>query len=162
MVASISKEAGFKEVLNEVSILDLAQILKQTFASIGCFGFFVALSALFGWPDGDWLGIEKNIPMSVYWVFWVVIVWAWLATVTDHKSYHEIHWYFPRLRWWASLLLAAYLVGYGGIYYASWRSGMKLLVSLAYTSPFMVFMMLLEVGHAKLMEKRLRGADAID
>src|SRR5437764_15094581 len=110
MTENVSKEAGLSEVLAEVSILDLGFILKQAFLGLGCLALIIFVGI--GIETGAKFAVPGiHVPSWVKWLFWLVVAWGWLAEVTE-KTYHhrEFSWYFPRLRWWSSLLFAAYLL----------------------------------------------------
>jgi len=156
MDLSISKEEGFKEVIAEVSILDLGGVIKQVIASTGCLAVFAALGQI-----SSAAGIDITLPGWGYWVFWLLMVWGCLAAMTERKSYHEFSWYFPRLRWWASLLFACYFLGLVGLYYSPLRDGswLSAFVFVAYLFPFIIFMAVIELGHNKLMQKRQRAVE---
>lgn len=86
---------------------------------------------------------------------------------TEKKSYHhwEFNWYFPKLRWWASFLLAAYIVGGFEFYWvvnaATKQNGLGLALACLYALPSLLFMDIMAVGHAKLMVKREGAASAV-
>ncbi len=107
-----SKEATLKEVLAEVSLADVGGMLKTWLSTLGCLGIGMAFVLLFtaatqgvGLPD-DW-----GIPG---WLVWLVLAWLFVHEATSVRSYHKLDmsWYFPKLGWFGSLLLAAYVVGF--------------------------------------------------
>lgn len=164
------KEASLREVLAEVSLLDVGRLLKSAFLVLGCLGIFYALffgvgavaSAATGYTMND-LGIPS-------WVIWLLLAWAYVFGATNDRSFHEWNasWYFPKLGWFSSLLLAAYLVGfvYLSIPVFEMEQGLDRLLAamllwLAYAGPFLVFLSAINIGHQKLMEKRTQAvADA--
>lgn len=158
MVAQISKEATVHEVLAEVTMLDLGQTVKHLLSGIGCFLVFVLALTLSGPVTGNWFGIRKILPAWSSWIILVLMTWGWIAAVTEHKSYHELRWYFPRLKGWASLLLSIYVVGLGALYTTTWNSTAKGLIYAVYIFPFVTFLSVIEIGHAKLIAKREEAA----
>lgn len=157
-----SKEATVQEVLAEVSLADVALMLKNWLKLVGCFGIFMlvvfvidAATDAKGWKIPD-LGIPT-------WLWWSPFAWMIVHGATSERSYHEWGWYFPRLSWFWSLLLTAYLIGV--VYLVIWvfslpKGGGAFLAYLAfwfgYCSPFLGFLAVIEHGYAKLMEKRQR------
>jgi hypothetical protein len=161
MAAAISKEATLSEVLAEVSILDVGLILKQALTGMGCFGIFILIG----------IGLEAgvnhavpgfHVPSWLAWLFWLVVAWALLDDFTGDKSYHhwEFGWYFPKLRWWASLLFAAYVLGGFKLFliaYSMNESAERTAIaagSWLYLMPLFFALSVFEIGHKKLMAKR--------
>lgn len=160
------KEARLGEVLAEVSLADIGRMLKGGGASVGCLAvYLMVVLVLISAADATGYGSDQwGIPN---WVLWLLIVWLCVYAATSEKSYHEskMSWYFPKLNWLTSLILAAYFVGFG--YLLSWVNGMDagfgraitfFFVYLCYTSPFLLFMSAIRLGHEKLMEKRRAAA----
>jgi hypothetical protein len=156
MSVHASMEASLAEVLAEVTMLDAGRVLKQTFTVYGCLGIFVLMS----------IGIERGASYAMptlrvpSWLLWLAITWGWVAIATESKSYHrwEFKLYFPTLRWWASFLLAAYIVGAFNLYQvvvaATGHNWAGLLVFYLYALPLLLFIEVINIGHSKLMEKR--------
>ena len=146
------KEAELREVLAEVSLLDLARVLKATLASWGCLLVILVFAPVWDWAFGR-VTSSWSIPL---WLIWTLILWGALAAATEYKSYHEFGFYFPKLRWWASLLLAAYVVGFVELCSRSWGKGgiIGMVAYLLYLFPFLTFMSAIEIGHNNLMRKR--------
>jgi len=158
----LEKEATLREVLAEVSLVDLGGMLKRGFATIGCWTLMFAIIFLittisegagYGW---DTLGIPD-------WILWVLIAWLWVHIATSQRSSHEwnVSWYFPKLNWFGSLFLSAYLVGF--VYLFLWvidlevgleRFGAFLALWFGYTAPFVLLLSATNAGYEKLMEKR--------
>ena len=167
-----SKEAALKDVLAEVSLTDVGAMLKGWLRTMGCLGIFFAVGFLIDFAS-DAAGVKLpdwGIPSWVWWwVWWLLIAWMVAYEATSHRSYHsfDTSWYFPKLGWFGSLLLAAYAVGL--VYLVIWVFDMGkgtegalayVAVWLGYVSPFTAFIAVTSHGHAKLMEKRLREVDA--
>jgi hypothetical protein len=169
-MATVTKEAALSEVLAEVSMLDLGKVVKRTLSSLGCLALFLLISAVLG--SGVEGGVHYAMPELHVpsWLIWLAIAWFWIGMLTADKSYHdwEMSWYFPKLRWRASLLLAAYLVGGFEIYVAVLgmnQSAARVLAAAAsyfYLLPLWVSISVINVGHAKLMEKRQAAAILAD
>lgn len=163
-----SKEARLGEVLAEVSLVDVWRIVKGGLATMGCLGvFFAIIFAITSVSESAGYGMDDlGVPN---WLVWLLLSWAFVYSATSETSWHELSmsWYFPKLGWMGSLILAAYLVGFA--YLFIWVSNMEvgverllsfLIVWLGYTSPFLLFLSAISVGHTKLMEKRMGAATA--
>lgn len=157
------KEATLREVLAEVSLLDVARPLKYTFAYLGCLGVFGIIAVLIGSATSVGTGSGLTGLGIPAWAFWLAIVWFWLWSLTKERSYHEMQagWYFPKLGWFSSLALAAYFVGLVLliIRLANMEQGFERVVTasviyLGYLGPFIVFLWAINIGHKKLMERR--------
>jgi hypothetical protein len=169
MAAGVSKEATLSEVLAEVSILDIGVILKQALTMIGCLGILILIGV--GVEMGANLAMPSfQVPALAWWLFWFVVVWGWLHEMTGNKTYHrlEFSWYFPKLRWWSSLLLTAYVFGAIKLNVIAYnldvgttRTAVAIGIWL-YLMPFIFTMTVLETGHRKLMEKRQAAASAAE
>jgi hypothetical protein len=157
-----SKEATLKEVMAEVSVADLGPMLKRWLTSIGCLGIFVAAGFLFD-AASNATGLKVPGSSILIRVFWFLFAWGMAYEFTSDKSYHTFQagWYFPRLGWFGSLLLAAYGVGF--VYLLIWLFNMEkgaereialLTIWLGYLTPFTAFLSVTSLGHSKLMEKR--------
>jgi hypothetical protein len=157
------KEATLREVLAEVSILDVGRMLKQAFLGAGCFAIFsgiiffadAAVSETTGWRFSN-LGIPD-------WVIWIVFAWMGVAATTTEKSFHEakMSWYFPKLNWFTSLLFAAYLVGFFQLmtWVYSLPRGLESAFAFgaiwfAYFCPFLMFLAAINIGYDKVIAKR--------
>lgn len=155
------KEATLREVLGEVSLLDVGRAIKSGLAAVGCLlVFLIAVGAATSFGESAGYDMSFGIPD---WMIWLGVAWLFAYSATSLTSYHTINasWYFPKLGWLGSLLLAAYVVGFG--YLNSWvwkmemgfeRALMGVLVWVGYTTPFLLFLSVIGIGHAKLMEKR--------
>lgn len=157
-----SKEATLREVLAEISIVDLLRMLKKDLARIGCWGLFMVVIALVSAVvTGTKADVESwGIPG---WVVWIFLGWGYAYAMTESHSYHtlEISWYFPKLGWFWSLVFAAYAVGFVELVFwvgsmeVGWdRTVAAIAVWLGYTFAMIFFLSAINAGHAKLMEKR--------
>jgi hypothetical protein len=155
------KEANLKEVLAEVSLVDVGRSIKSGLALMGCYLLFllvVAAVAAFGHNSG--YDVSLGVPS---WVIWLGLAWMYVYSATSSTSYHAFNggWYFPKLGWFSSLVFASYLVGF--VYLNRWVWDMELgvergaaaaLVWVIYPAPFLLFLAVIRIGHDKLMEKR--------
>lgn len=161
-IKELEEDARLGEVLAEVSVADIGRMLKTGGASFGCLAvYLLVIVAIISVADATGYGSEAwGIPD---WVFWLLIVWLFVYAVTSQTSYHvwKMSWYFPKLNWLSSLLLAAYFVGFG--YLLRWANAIDVglertvaffLVYFGYMSPFLLFVSAISLGHSKLMEKR--------
>lgn len=158
----LNKEATLREVLSEVTLLDVADVLKVQFAALGCLGIALVIGISFS------LGVEFFAPSGnsswsiPEWAFWLLFLWVFIALYTSDKSYHEhrFAWYFPKLGWLGSIPLALYIFAAIQLFRnidreAEWGiKGIQLLIAYLWLFPFLLFALVLEVGHKKLMEKR--------
>jgi hypothetical protein len=157
-----SKEATLGEVLSEVSLADLGRKLKSGAIWTACWlvfcGFILVVTS--AGKDAGYDIEQTGIPDRV---FWLIMAWAFTYVATSERSYHEVKesWYFPRLGWFSSLLLAAYLLGfvYLLIEIAKMEIGLERGVAfgavwIGYSSPFIFFLSVIAVGHSNLMDKR--------
>lgn len=157
----VNKEATLREVLAEVSIIDLASVIKSFFLTIGCYGVFIfVLLFLEGVTSGpndgkSWFGIPD-------WAIYVFTAWIFIGSYTADKSYHEHRFsmYFPRAGFLWSIPIAAYLVlGFRALPSFDPAADVSLrlfnwLLWMAYFVPVVFALGVLEVGHRKLVEKR--------
>lgn len=157
------KEATLREVLGEVSLLDVGRLLKQTLISLGCLGIFYAVIFLTGSVVSNVTGFSFSDLGIPGWVIWLLLTWFYVGIITSERSFHEINvsWYFPRLGWISSFLFAAYIIGFVQLLIAvsAMETGSErliafLLVWLGYLTPFVLFLSAINIGHGKLMEKR--------
>jgi hypothetical protein len=160
------KEATLGEVLAEVNLADIGRMLKSGSMATGCLAVWLLLIFAFS-AAGHAAGLDgTGVPD---WLAWLLIAWFFAYVATSKKSYHRFNasWYFPKLGWFGSLVLAAYLVLFG--YLLKWVGDIQerpdrtigfALVYLVYLSPFLIFLSAITVGHAKLMDKR--SAAAVD
>ncbi|NTZ44046.1 hypothetical protein G7A66_13350 [Altererythrobacter sp. SALINAS58] len=157
------KEATLREVLAEVSLLDVGRLLKSTLLTLGCLGIFYAIIFGVGAVASNATGFtvsDLGIPGGVFWIF---VAWVFVFGATSDRSFHEWNasWFFPKLEWFSSLLLAAYIVGfiYLNIHIFSMELGAERALAavtfwLGYAGPFLLFFSAINIGHAKLLEKR--------
>lgn len=159
IMSDINREATLREVLAEVSLLDLGALIKKVLMQLGCFGLFGAAGLLlegsFGMAN---LGMPNlGVPD---WAYWLFFIWIAIAVYTSGKSYHQFAWYFPRAGWLGAIPLAAYLLL--GIELsraispkadASVRAALFGLW-LLWLTVFVLGLGILEIGHNRLMEKR--------
>lgn len=154
------KEATLGEVLAEVSVADLGSMLKGGLTTMGCWAVFYLVIFLFTTvTDSADIGFESfGVPD---WIVWLLFAWMMTHAATSHRSFHQLSWYFPKLNWLGSLLLAGYLLGF--VYLAMAVSHMevgaaRLLAAFAvfvgYLAPFAAFLAVTHAGYDKLMEKR--------
>lgn len=166
MAREPSKEATLKEVLAEVSLIDVGRILKGGLATMGCLlVFFAVIGAISTATESAGYGLDDlGVP---YWPIWLIFAWAMVHSGTSSTSYHQwiMSWYFPKLGWFSSLLLAAYLLGFVYLVIEVLdldlgleRTVAAILVWMVYPSPFILFLAVIEAGYAKLMERRLAAA----
>lgn len=157
------KEATLREVLGEVSLLDVGRLLKNTFVTLGCLGIFYAIIFGVGAVASNATGFKMSDLGIPGWVIWVLVAWAYVFGATSDRSFHEWNasWYFPKLGWFSSLLLAAYIVGfiYLNIPIFNMELGAERALAavtfwLGYAGPFLLFFSAINIGHSKLMEKR--------
>lgn len=159
---NLDKEATLREVLSEVTLLDVAQTMKVLFTVLGCLGIALIIGIAFS------LGFEffsptENSGWSIpEWLVWLFLLWAFIASYTSDKSYHEhrFQWYFPKLGWLGSIPLTLYIFAAIQLFRnvdreAEWGiKGIQILIAYLWLVPFFVSVLVLEVGHKKLMEKR--------
>lgn len=160
-----SKEATLGEVLAEVSLIDIGKMLKAGLGVMGCW-FVLALVAFMITTATDSAGYGLSDVGVPDWLVWLLLGWFYVYFTTSQTSYHEwrMSWYFPKVGWLGSLILAAYFVTF--VYLAIWAANLEadverfvavMLVWFGYPSPFILFLSAINAGHTKLMEKRLAG-----
>ena len=158
-MGKISKEATLREVLAEVSVLDLGGQIKTVLASIGCLGVFLVISSGIG------AGVSAIAPdLTVPDVVWrAMLVFIFVMAFTENKSYHEFRfeWYFPKLGFGGWVTLTAYIVGVWEAFElaAGIQETMPQYIAIGFVwlillLPFFLFLGILEVGHKRLVEKR--------
>ena len=89
IMSDINREATLREVLAEVSLLDLGALIKKVLMQLGCFGLFGAAGLLlegsFGMAN---LGMPNlGVPD---WAYWLFFIWIAIAVYTSGKSYHQL------------------------------------------------------------------------
>lgn len=165
----LEKEATLREVLSEVTLLDIGQLLKNTFVTLGCLGAFFVVIILVGSVAGTATGFHFSDLAIPAWAIWLVITWFYLWASTHDFSYHEFKasWYFPKLGWLGSLVVAAYLVGFVRISVAIFdmplgveRGAAAIFAYLVYAGPFFLFFSAINIGHRKLLDKRTKASEA--
>lgn len=157
------KEATLKEVLAEVSLLDLGRMIKEVLLSIGCLAVFWGIIFFASAAITGTTGLRFSHLGIPDWVFWLAFAWMMVASATTERSFYEvkISWFFPRLNWFTSFLLAGYIVGFFQLmtWVNSLEKGLESGLAFAavwfgYLTPFLLFLSAINVGYSKLMEKR--------
>lgn len=156
------KEATFREVLANVSLLDTAAAIKLICVAFGVQAILLLIVLLF--VEGIYFVIgretaEWNISTAVY-LF--LIIWIIVATYTSDQSYHDhrFAWYFPKLGWIGSIPVALYMLVTVQLFRsidmsADWETrAIPSVFLLLWMLPFLLFMTILAKGHANLMAKR--------
>jgi hypothetical protein len=162
------KEASLGEVLAEVSLVDVGRMVKQGATTLGCLGVFYGLIFLFGSIAGRATGFSWSKTGIPSWTIWLIIAWAVIYNATSERSFHELNltWYFPKLGWLSSLILAAFFIGFVMLCIMMFNMEMgtdRLLVGIAvwlgYLGPFCFFLSAINLGHSRLLEKRTNHAN---
>ena len=165
----VDKEATLREVLGEVHLRDAGLLLKENLLVLGVLGIFFAIFLGLGTLASSATGLTISDLGIPDWVLWVLAVWFCVFVTSSDRSFHEWKrsWYFPRLGWFSSLLLAAYIVGFIQLaaYYFKMERGAEssltgLAIWLGYVLPFQLFFSTINIGHARLMEKRAEASKA--
>lgn len=161
-----AKEAMLREVLAEVSVVDVGRKLKSLGAYLGCYLVLIIVVLLVTTISSS-AGFDFDALGMPTWLIWLLVGWMYVHGLTSQRSYHELNgsWYFPKLNWLGSLILTAYLLGF--VYLAVWVTDMEVgferavafvLVTVGYVFPFVLFLSVISVGYAKLIEKRTEAA----
>jgi hypothetical protein len=169
----IDHEATLREVLAEVSLLEVGALIKSSLVTMGCMGVLVAIVLLIdtGTGSSDWIS-SWGIPG---WAWWLFFIWLALGAYTYEKSYHEhrFAWYFPRTGYLGSIPIAIYLL-LGIELFRAIDPKADLDVRAAQVGLWMLWLLVfalglgvLEVGYNRLMEKRAarhktEGASAVE
>lgn len=161
-MGSQSKEATLREVLAEVTLLDVGDIFKLVASALGCLGLALIFSLLIGLAV-EFFNPTGNSGLAIpEWVVWLLVLWMFIGGYTSEKSYHEhsFAWYFPKLGWLRSIPLTLYIFVAVHLFQeierdAGWDvKGLQLVLALLWIAPFIFAILALEIGHKKLMEKR--------
>ena len=145
-------------------MLDLWAATKAIFTQWGCLALFSTMAAIAGQipafltSTSDGFGIPD-------WLIWLFVIWALVGGYTADQSYHEhrFAWYFPKAGFLWSIPLACYLMVGIQIFRSispdadGWERTGRFALTAAWWSPFFLAISLLEIGHNRLMEKRLEG-----
>jgi len=75
MPSGLSKEATLREVLAEVSVLDVGRILKRAFAWLGCFAIIILIGMIAD-SGASYAMPNFHLPSWVIWLFWLVVLWG--------------------------------------------------------------------------------------
>jgi len=157
----MNQDATVREVLAEVTMLDLWGAVKSLFTLWGCLGVFFLVSLLLGSIGSFLTGSEDGFGIPS-WAISLFVLWVVIGGYTENHSYHEhrFAWYFPKVGWIGALPLAAYCLvgieivrsGDPGASLASKALHFALIVS--WWLPMVLAIFVLEIGHRRLMEKR--------
>lgn len=154
-------EASLREVLAEVSVLDLWAATKTIFSQWGCFAIFLIIATVLDNATSIVTGSIDSLGIPD-WGYWLFLIWVCLAFCTQYTSYHDYRftWYFPKAGWIRSLPLAAYLLIGVQIFRGDntgadfWAKAAHTAVLAAWWFPFFLGIMVLQIGHGRVMEKR--------
>lgn len=157
----MKQDATVREVLAEVTMLDLWAAVRGLFSLWGCLGVFFLVSLFLGSIGSFVTGSEDGFGIPS-WAVWLFLIWILIGGYTENHSYHEhrIAWYFPQVGWIGALPLAAYcLVGFqiirSGDPDASFTSkALHFALIVSWWLPLALAILILEIGHGRLMEKR--------
>ncbi|RKF20774.1 hypothetical protein D6851_11720 [Altericroceibacterium spongiae] len=94
---------------------------------------------------------------------WLFMIWVFVGSHTADKSFHEhrFAWYFPKAGFlWLIPLACYFMIGiqiFRGISSdaGAWEGAGRLVLAAAWWFPFFLAISLLEIGHNRLMEKRV-------
>jgi hypothetical protein len=157
-----SKEATLREVLAEVSVLDVGAAFKNVMVQLGCVGIFIIISVVVG-QGVDLVSSSESSDWGIpNWAIWLAIIWVFTAAYTSDYSYHDhrFAWYFPKLGWLGSIPLALYIFAAVQLFRAidpraDWVvRTIQLLLAWLWLVPFYLSVAVLEIGHNRLMDKR--------
>lgn len=84
----MKQDATVKEVLAEVTMLDLWGAVKSPFTQWGCLGAFFLVSLLLRSIGTLVTGSEDGFGIPS-WVIWLFVLWIFIAAYTENHSYHE-------------------------------------------------------------------------
>ncbi|MBO9380067.1 hypothetical protein GG804_25185 [Sphingomonas histidinilytica] len=152
-LASIDHEATLAEVFQHVTLNDVGASLKS----------WVIMMMIYGLLAGCGLVLETVVGDSEAWSGYSFLVWVFLAWAGAHASFSErsfhkadLSYFFPRLRWWSSFVLA--VVGVGLVFLShlliAGFGGIAWLLILAAIYPFLGLFNLMQLGHSRLMTAR--------
>jgi hypothetical protein len=161
---AMDREARLREVLAEVNMLDLWAAVKAIFTQWGCLAIFFAIAAIIGQIPAFVTGTSDGFGIPD-WAFWLFALWVFIGGYTADQSYHDhpFAWYFPKAGFLWSIPLACYfMVGiqmFRGISpdVDAWERVARIALAAAWWFPFFLGVSLLEIGHKRLIEKRLEG-----
>lgn len=164
----VNKEATLRDVLAEVSLVDLGALMKTAFSTLGCVAvLFVPIIFLGEFAKSEtngkpWFGLPD-------WVSYLFIAWVFIGSYTADKSYYEHHFafYLPKAGFLWSIPIAAYLVlGFNALpsYQPDLALSQRLMngaIYMAWWMPIVISFAIFEVGHGKLIEKRERETNEL-
>ena len=158
---AIDREARLREVLAEVTMLDLWAATKAIFTQWGCLAIFFIVAVLMGQIPAFLTGTSEGFGIPD-WLIWLFVIWVFVGGYTADKSFHEhrFAWYFPKAGFLWSIPLACYfMIGIQifrgiGLDADAWERAGRFALAAAWWFPFFLAISLLEIGHNRLMEKR--------
>ncbi len=83
-MTDIDREATLREVLGQVSLLDLGATIRSMFATLGCLGAFFLLIALLGKGLSFWTGMNDGLGIPD-WAYWLFLIWMFLAIAPETR-----------------------------------------------------------------------------
>lgn len=157
----VDKEATLTEVMREVSLADLGSQLKTISLSLGCFAIIGVVFSLVG-ATAKTSGVLQNLHVpTVVWI--AIVVGLYVSMATSERSYHEWSgWFwFPRLRFVGWFAVTAYLTAiiegfrHVDIFPVGVERGAAVFaVIVVLVVPGLLFLILCQAGHERLIEKR--------
>ena len=159
---AIDREASLREVLAEVNMLDLWEATKAIFAQWGCLAIFFILAATMGQIPTLLTGTNDGFGIPD-WLIWLVVIWVFVGSYTADKSFHDhrFAWYFPKTGFLWSIPLACYFMVGIQIFRGigpdanAWERAGRFALAATWWFPFFLAVSLLEIGHNRVMEKRM-------
>jgi hypothetical protein len=153
----VSKEATLAEVMAEVSLADAGRVLKSTLAGVGSLVLLIAIIGIVSAVAHPFVP-DFTVP-GVVWR--AIVVFVVVSVFTADKSWHgwTIGFYFPKLRFFGWLMLTAYITATIEALRATADLkpdflGMGAYILLVWL-PVMLFHSVTELGHGRLMAKRM-------
>ena len=156
----VDTEATLREVMDEVTLIDLGRYFKIIGINFGCLGFFFGIVSVVN-VGADAVNIGWDVPNFVWVFFGSLLV---LLTYTTDRSFRQwnMYFWFPKLSWGTAFVVPTVVAAIYQLFVVASdlpaglpRNGAVAVVYLFCLFPVLMFWDLSNLGHMRLMKKRI-------
>lgn len=156
----VDTEATLREVMDEVTLTDLGRYFKTIGVNLGCLGFFVVITSVVN-VGADAVNIRWDVPDLVWVAVGTLLALLFLTEGSSFRQWNMYFW-FPKLSWGTAFVVPTVVAAIYQLFVvandlpAGWPKNVAAaLVYLFCLFPVLMFLDLSNLGHRRLMEKRI-------
>ncbi len=139
-------------------MVDLGALLKEIAKPLLTYAFIFGFFGIVGFGYTSMGGPTIPAIPDVFWRAVTVLSLVWYISFLNNRSYHvfNFEFYFPKLNWLGIVFLSAYIFGLWELFLFGPKTDVWLSLAEYYVAvmPFVIFLTVIKVGHARLMERR--------